>query len=75
MTIQVFEGQNNEILERISKLTGQVTRAILWIEDAVPSPSVLRDVDAILADLNQDTVSVGSVDDSREALYTRLEDE
>ena len=75
MTIQVIEGQKNEILEKISKLTGQVTRAILWIDDVAPSPSGLRDVDAILADLNQDTVAVGFVDDSREALYTRLEDE
>ena len=34
-----------------------------------------RDIDALMAELDQDTVSVGFVDDSRDALYTRLEDE
>jgi hypothetical protein len=75
MTIQVIEGQTNDILERISKLTGHVTRAILWVEDGAPKSAAPRDVAAILADLDQDTVAVGFVDDSREALYTRLEDE
>jgi hypothetical protein len=74
MTIQVIEGQKSEILEKIAKLSGQVTRAILWVEDSAPAAGT-RDVDAILADLDRDTVAVGFVDDSREALYTRLEDE
>jgi hypothetical protein len=37
MTIQVFEGQKHEILEKIAKLSGQMTRAILWVEDGTPS--------------------------------------
>jgi len=73
MTIQVIEGHKKEILEKISQLTGQVTRAILWVEDTVPAAP--RDVAAILADLDQDTISAGFVDDSREAIYTRMEDE
>lgn len=75
MTIQVIEGQSNEILEKIAKMSGQVTRAILWVDDGAASSPRAGDVDAIMADLNEDTVSVGFVDDSREAIYTRLGDE
>jgi hypothetical protein len=75
MTIQVIEGKKEEIAEKIGKISGQVTRAIVWIEDEGGQAPNLMDVDAIMAELDRDTVSVGHVDDSREALYTRLENE
>jgi hypothetical protein len=75
VSIQVIEGRKDEIVEKIAKLHGQVTRAIIWVDEPVPRPRSSTEVDAILAQLNEDTVSVGRVDDSREAIYTRLEDE
>ena len=75
MTIHVIEGRKDEIVDKIARLTGQVTRAIVWTEDSVPKTRDPADVNAIMAELDQDTVSVGFVDDSREALYTRMDDE
>jgi predicted AAA+ superfamily ATPase len=75
MTFQVIEGKKDEIVEKISRINGQVTRAIVWVEDAAPTPRAPQEIEKILADLDKDTVSVGFVDDSREALYTPMEDE
>ena len=74
MSIQEFEGPKAEIAAKIAQLPGRVTRALVWVEDPVTTRSE-SEIEAILAELDKDTVAVGHVDDSREAIYTRLEDE
>jgi hypothetical protein len=74
MSIQEIEGPKEEIAAKIAQLPGRVTRALVWVEDATPRLTD-RDIDAIITELDQDTVAVGCVDDSREAIYARLEDE
>ena len=81
MSIEVIEGQKNEIAEKIAKISGRVIRAIVVVEDPAPAGNGSaqgaphRDVEKILAELDKDTVAVGDADDSREAIYTRLEGE
>ena len=47
----------------------------MWVDESAALGQGPRDVDAIMAELDQDTVSVGFVDDSRESLYTRMDGE
>jgi len=79
MTARVLTGSKQEIARKVADLEGEVREAIVFIEEPLdlPPPSVGKALGAedISAEMEPYMVHVGDVDDSREALYTRQEDE
>jgi hypothetical protein len=77
---RVIEGHPKEIGEKIEHLVGDRLVAVVLVEqgekeltvDSHPSPD---EIDRVLSDIATDAARVGHVDDSREAIYTRMEGE
>jgi hypothetical protein len=73
MTVQVLQGSKQEIAEQVAAINGEVCEAIVFIEE--PSDLPPATVEEFFAEMEPFTVHVGNADDSREALYTRMEGE
>jgi hypothetical protein len=73
MTVQVLKGSKQEIAEQVAAISGEVREAIIFVEE--PSDTAVAKGEDIFAEMEPFTVHVGNADDSREALYTRMEGE
>jgi hypothetical protein len=78
MTTHVLRGSKQEIAERLVRISGEVREAIVFEEEAHapggdPTASEVEDIFAEM----QPYIATGhaEVDESREAIYTRLEGE
>ena len=74
MKAQVLTGSKYEIAETVAGIDGEIHEAIVFVEepsDSNPAPFA----EDIFAEMEPFTVRVGSADDSRESLYTRMEGE
>ena len=76
MTVRVLTGSKQEIAQQVASLEGEVREAVVFIEEpAGASKDVPATVEELFAEMEPYTVKVGDVDDSREAIYTRMEGE
>ncbi len=73
MNVHVLKGSRQEIAEGLARIDGEIREAIVFVEG--PSDAPPRPGEDIFAEMAPFEVHVGSADDSREALYTRLEGE
>lgn len=73
MTVHVLRGSKQEIAEQVTAISGEVREAIVFIEE--PSDAAVANGEDIFAEMEPFMVHVGNADDSREALYTRMEGE
>jgi hypothetical protein len=73
MTTHVLRGSKQEIVERLTRLGGDVREAIVFVEDpASPAAGASPpDVDDIFAEMRPFMVEAPAVDDSRAAIYAR----
>jgi hypothetical protein len=76
MKTHVLKGSKQEIAEGLARITGEVRQAIVFVEETTAGEPVTRDAEDIFAEM-QPYIATGAVavDDSREAIYTRLEGE
>lgn len=77
METHVLKGSKREIAERLLQIVGEVREAIVFVEEpaaSVPVASPDADQD-IFAEMVRFMVDVREVDDSREAIYSRMESE
>ena len=74
MKAHILTGSKSEIAEFVTRLQGEIREAIVFIEEPSDSIPPASEED-IFAEMEPFTVKVGSADDSRESLYTRLEGE
>jgi hypothetical protein len=78
MKAHVLTGSKQEIAERLVQISGDVREAIVFVEEpsAATTGAQAPDADDIFAEM-EPYVAEGNtaVDDSREAIYTRLEGE
>jgi hypothetical protein len=75
MQPHVLRGTKEQIAESLARMSGEVREAIVFVDDPeAPSgdPPVAKD---IFAEMRPYMVDVDDVDDSREAIYTRLDGE
>jgi hypothetical protein len=76
MKTHVLRGSKQEIAEGLARINGEVREVIVFEEEPVTgqgtSPSDVKD---IFAEMRPLMVDVPDVDDSREAIYTRMEGE
>jgi hypothetical protein len=76
MTARVITGSKQEILEKVASLEGEVREAIVFVEEPPGAPpSVGTSVEEMFAEMEPYTIHVSDFDDSREAIYERLEEE
>ena len=83
MTARVLTGSKQEIARKVADLDGEVREAIVFVEEPADLRSTFgegggadaQNAEDIFAEMEPYMVHVGDADDSREALYTRLEDE
>jgi hypothetical protein len=76
MKTHVIRGSKQEIVERLVQITGEVREAIVFEEDsAAISANETNGAEDIFAEMRPFMVDMLDVDDSREAIYTRLDGE
>ncbi len=73
MNVEVLTGSKQEIAEGVARIRGDVREAIVFVEEL--SDTARSQGEDIFAEMEPFTVSVGDVDYSREALYSRMEGE
>lgn len=77
MKTHVLKGSKEKIAESLVGITGEVREAIVFVDE--PSPAAVAshtgDGEDIFAEMRPLMVDVPNVDDSREAIYSRMEGE
>jgi hypothetical protein len=78
MKTHVLRGSKQEIADRLVRIAGEVREAIVFEDEAAaparPDPAACEP-DDIFAEMAPFMVDVQNVDDSREAIYTRMKGE
>ena len=77
MKAHVLRGSKQEIAEGLARIRGEVREAIVFEEEPAPAApgAEAPDADDIFAEMRPFMADVRDVDDSREAIYSRLEGE
>jgi hypothetical protein len=75
MSARVLRGTKQEIAAALARLSGEVREAIVFVDDPAPPAPAAPDARDVFAEMRPLMVDVGDVDDSREAIYSRTEDE
>ena len=77
MKAHVLRGSKQEIVESLSRISGEVREAIVFEEEPAPKVNGAPTADAedIFAEMRPYMLDVQDVDDSRGAIYTRMEGE
>ena len=73
MSAQILRGSKREIAESMARIPGEVREAIVFIED--PWDRTVASTQGLFASMEPFATHAGGVDYSREALYSRMEDE
>jgi hypothetical protein len=77
MKTHILKGSKEEIAENLVRISGEVREAIVFVEEPAPVAPGARPPDAedFFAEMRPFMVDVQEVDDSREAIYSRMEGE
>jgi hypothetical protein len=76
MKTHVLRGSKEEIAQSLIRIAGEVREAIVFEEEpAEGTAAPAHDTDDIFSEMRAYMVDVEHVDDSREAIYTRMEGE
>jgi hypothetical protein len=77
MKTHILKGSKQEIAESLVRISGEVREAIVFEEEPVrqASEAAAESTEDIFAEMSPFMVDVRDVDDSREAVYTRMEGE
>jgi hypothetical protein len=77
MQAHVLRGTKQEIAESVARMPGEVREAIIFVEESptVASLDRMSGAEDIFAEMRPFMVDAEDVDDSREAIYTRMEGE
>lgn len=77
MKTHILKGSKQEIAEGVIHISGEVREAIVFVEEPATADPVApsEDGEDIFAEMQPLMVDVPGVDDSREAIYSRMESE
>jgi hypothetical protein len=73
MSAQILRGSKQEIAESVARMPGEVREAIVFFEE--PSGVTEGSPQEFFASMEPFAAHAGGADYSREALYSRMEDE
>lgn len=68
----IIKGSKQEIIEQLSKIEGEVSEAIIFINDPAEKGEV---GESVFAEMEPFLAQAPAVDDSREGLYRRMQGE
>jgi hypothetical protein len=71
MQAHVLKGTKQQIAENLSRMTGEVREAIVFVEEPAPTEARMSGSEDIFAEMRSYMVDIEGLDDSREAVYTR----
>jgi hypothetical protein len=74
MKAHVLRGSKQEIAAGLDRLSGEVREAIVFEEEPVPTIPTAQEAD-LFAEMRPFMVDVQDLDDSRDAIYVRMEGE
>jgi hypothetical protein len=75
MKTYVLKGSKQEIAEGLARIRGEVREAIFFVEEPTAPEAGAPDAEDVFAEMRPFMVNVPGVDDSREAIYTRMQGE
>jgi hypothetical protein len=77
MKTHVLKGSKQEIADNLVRISGEVREAIVFVEEPAPAAPGVQTIDAndIFDEMLPFMVDVQVVDDSRAAIYSRMEGE
>jgi hypothetical protein len=77
MPARVLTGSKQEIAQKVANLEGEVREAVVFVEESLgaSAQSAPETVEELFAEMEPYTTTVGDFDDSREAIYQRMEGE
>jgi hypothetical protein len=75
MKTHILRGSKQEIVETLFRIHGEVREAIVFEEEATARIANASEAGDIFAEMHSFMVNVHDLNDSREAIYTRLEGE
>ena len=74
MKAYVLRGSKQEIAEGLSRISGEVCEAIVFVDESAggPAQTGTSEPEDLFAEMRRFMVDVPVVDDSRESIYTRM---
>jgi hypothetical protein len=72
MITHILRGSKDEIVQRLTLMSGDVREAIVFEEEPTSVEAGSANVEDLFAEMIPYMVDVADVDDSREAIYTRM---
>jgi hypothetical protein len=77
MTARILTGSKREIAEQVASLNGEVREAIVFVEEPIDASTqpVPETVEELFKEMQPHESHATDADDSREAIYQRLEGE
>lgn len=77
MKTHILRGSKQEIAERLVRISGEVRETIVFEDEPAPArtEAAPREAEDIFAEMTPFMVDAPNVDDSREAIYTRMDGE
>lgn len=74
MKAHVLKGSKEEIAKGVARIDGDVREAIVFVDEPRPTSAVQGDGD-LFVEMTPYMVDASEVDDSREGIYRRMDDE
>jgi len=77
MTARILTGSKQEIAQQVASLNGEVREAIVFVEEPISesTPPVPETIEELFREMQPHESHANDVDDSREAIYQRMERE
>lgn len=75
MKTHVLRGSKQEIAESLVRISGEVREAIVFEEEPAALAAAPHETEDVFAEMGPFMVDARHVDDSREAVYTRMDGE
>ena len=77
MTAHVLTGSKQQIAQQVASLEGEVREAIVFVDEPISASAqaVPETVEELFEEMEPYTVKVDQFDDSRQAIYQRMEGE
>jgi len=75
MQAHVLRGTKKQIAENLARIPGEIREAIVFVEETTPAETRMPGGEDIFAEMRPYMVEIKELDDTREAVYMRVEGE
>jgi hypothetical protein len=77
MTVRVLTGSKQEIAQKVANLPGEVREVLVFVEEPISASTepVPETVEEFFKEMEPYMANAGQFDDSRDAIYERMEGE